>query len=224
MRSWWVIALVIVGGLVAQPGDAWAGKLAEKGGFRDFKLGAKVTAEWFKTKGCTANEWSRPYTETYSCSTSNIGNLSVAYVGVSVFEGQIYWVKVDFDESETANAYFPQLEKIFVEAYGPPDRQACEKGAHNYGPAGSCSQEGGTQSYSSGSVYGAAFKTRRWMRVWRDGPYKVQLHYGDHELEAKIVHFIHDSVSQKLDKARDQGLERYRQIEKQEIKKAAESL
>lgn len=40
MRSWWFTALVIVGGLVAQPGDAWAGGPDETA-FRGIKWGAQ---------------------------------------------------------------------------------------------------------------------------------------------------------------------------------------
>ena len=238
MRSWFT-ALVIVGGLLAQPGDAWAGKLAEKGGFREFKLGAEVTHEWLDKQGCSITYHNTAIRlTTYDC---------VEYRPVGDISGRVYLtlvaetiVKVNFD-SRRGLSYsdYQTILKIMTEAFGEPapcsEVAAYETGTSSHPPLWQVECEilkKGlvSEAFPCASIRGLC-DTKLWVRTWIDQDVVLRVRFeegyvGSAEVPTGdvILEYASRPTERILSKAYASWSEEEARESKAAIKKAADSL
>ena len=231
MRSWWFTALVVVGGLLAQPGDAWAGKLAEKGGFREFKLGAKASPEWLKAQGCTfAFAPDTSVEATWKCQTAPIGSSAVV---VTVFVAQDTLISVGVTTSKShSRATFDEFVEIMTAAFGTPSACSQVHAYDNLGPrpysekkllweTQNCEKLASSSGYKQGPTGWQGADKVSYRQIWVDGDLKLIVRQavgllvaGKARVHATYRSNAMESLSRRLQK----------KANKDKIQKAADSL
>lgn len=226
MRSWLFKALVIVVGLVAQPGDAWAGKLAERQGFRDFKVGEKVEKREMLSRGCSLfPDGGSDGADLYRCAVKPVGGIH-ATAEITVHDLVTNKVVIVFGHSERATRReYSSLVEIFSTAYGP--FASCEASRaweapfiHRWKHA--VDAEGlpyiVKRIVEGGSGKNCDFRERR---VWVDQEYRMVLDYADGRLRATYASVAEEMRASAILHRR---VEDFMRKKKRLIKSAAEEL
>ena len=115
MRSWWFKALALVGGLVAQPSDAWAGGPDETS-FRGIEWGSKCSATFPTKSAIFPNGIYKGKVDFYVRADERltIGTVKIKQITYTCEEDLFVSATVDFDESERNG-----LVSALTTAWGP---------------------------------------------------------------------------------------------------------